>query len=239
MSQQRRQYVKYTFYAANAAWRSLGPSERDRQKGELIDVLEHHAEHMMVRTYSTVGMRGDCDFLLWSVSERLEDIQELHAAVAGSAMGACLTIAHSFLAMTKRSIYVDNHRHEGQEGTRLRIRPAGKRYFFVYPFWKTVDWYLLPMTDRQQMMDEHIRIGHKYPEVRINTTYSFGLDDQEFVVGFESNSPADFLDLVMELRESQARKYTLRDTPIFTCIAGTPAEVLDMIASPERAAVGV
>jgi chlorite dismutase len=79
------------------------------------------------------------------------------------------------------------------------------------------------------MMNEHIRVGHKYPSVKITTTYSFGLDDQEFVLGFETDSPADFLDLVMELRESQARPYTERDTPIFTCISGELRGILDSL----------
>ena len=77
------------------------------------------------------------------------------------------------------------------------------------------------------MMEEHFRIGHRYPTVKISTSYSFGLDDQEFVLGFETNDPSEFLDLVMELRESAARPYTLRDTPIFTCIHKPLKECLD------------
>ena len=78
-------------------------------------------------------------------------------------------------------------------------------------------------------MDEHIALGNKYRSVRIHTTYSFGLDDQEFVLAFETDEPRDFLDLVMEMRESKARPYTLRDTPIFTCVARPFAEILKEI----------
>ncbi|MBI4355461.1 MAG: chlorite dismutase family protein, partial [Candidatus Omnitrophica bacterium] len=78
-------------------------------------------------------------------------------------------------------------------------------------------------------MDEHIKTGNKYPSVRLHTTYSFGLDDQEFVVAFETDAPQDFLDLVMELREAQASRFTLRDTPIFTCIARPLGEILDLL----------
>ena len=90
------------------------------------------------------------------------------------------------------------------------------------------------------MMSEHIKVGHKYPKIKINTTYSFGLDDQEFVVAFEGDSPSEFLDLVMELRSSEASQYTLRDTPAFTAVAkpvGTAlAEALG-IGEPEPAVV--
>ena len=78
-------------------------------------------------------------------------------------------------------------------------------------------------------MAEHIRVGKEYATVDINTSYSFGLDDQEFVVSFESDEPQDFLDLVMELRESQGSAYTLRDTPIFTCIATEPEALMRLL----------
>jgi chlorite dismutase len=84
----------------------------------------------------------------------------------------------------------------------------------------------LPEEERQRVMDEHIGIGHKYPSVKINTTYSFGLDDQDFVVAFETNEPADFVDLVMDLRETESSLFTVRDTPIFTCVRKTLADVL-------------
>jgi chlorite dismutase len=225
-----RQYVRYAFYRIVPEWRRRSPEERCADKQSSLAVLEQFAQRMVVlRTYSTVGTRGDCDFMLWSVSEQLEDFTELSSAVNTCRLGPYLETAHSFLGMTKRSMYIDEHRHPGQEGSRTRIKPGTARYLFVYPFWKTRPWYQLPPGERQAMMNEHIRVGHKYPSVKINTSYSFGLDDQEFVVAFETDSPSDFLDLVMELRESAASSYTLRDTPIFTCIWMKPADVLDAI----------
>ena len=76
-------------------------------------------------------------------------------------------------------------------------------------------------------MDEHIRIGLSYPRVKLNTTYSFGLDDQEFVVSFETNFPEDFLDLVQQLRETEISMYTLKDTPVFSCVRLPVEEMLD------------
>ena len=78
-------------------------------------------------------------------------------------------------------------------------------------------------------LDEHIEVGHRFPSVKLNTTYSFGLDDQEWVVAFESDKPEDFLDLVMALRETEGSRYTLRDTPIFTCIRKSLKETLDTL----------
>src|SRR5205814_10693390 len=111
----------------------------------------------------------------------------------------------------------------------LVLRPTGRRFLFVYPFVKSRDWYLLPLEKRQASMTTHIEVGHKFPTVKLNTTYSFGLDDQEFVVAFETDVPADFLDLVHSLRETQSSKYTLRDTPIFTCVQMSIKDALDAI----------
>jgi chlorite dismutase len=80
-----------------------------------------------------------------------------------------------------------------------------------------------------RIMREHIEVGRRYPSVSINTTYSFGLDDQEFVVAFESDEPGDFLDLVQDLRTSESSSFTLRDTPIFTCIAASVRKALDAL----------
>jgi chlorite dismutase len=85
------------------------------------------------------------------------------------------------------------------------------------------------MEKRQALMDAHIRTGNEYPTVKLNTTYSFGLDDQDFVVAFETEEPKDFLDLVMKLRETEASRYTQRDTPIFTCIQMPMERILDQL----------
>jgi chlorite dismutase len=182
----------------------------------------------MIYGYSTVGTRGDCDFMMWRISYSLESIQDLTARLLATQLGHYLHTPYAYLAMTKRSVYVDklNPEHEEQ---RLRIIPGKMKYLFVYPFVKTPEWYLLTKHARQGMMDEHIEVGTKFPSVKLNTTYSFGLDDQEFVVAFETEKPEDFLDLVMELRETQGRLYTLRDTPIFTCIRKPLQEMLDLL----------
>jgi chlorite dismutase/nitrite reductase/ring-hydroxylating ferredoxin subunit len=172
-----------------------------------------------------VGMRGDADFLLWQIGESLDDIQNLASAINGTALGRHLAMPYSYLAMTRRSVYVSGE----ESGRRLELHPTDSKYFFVYPFVKTREWYQLSLEERQVMMNDHIRIGRKYPSVKLNTTYSFGLDDQEFVVSFETDEPADFLDLVMELREAKTSLYTLRDTPIFTCIAMGFREALDTL----------
>jgi chlorite dismutase len=225
----KRQYVNFAFYKVDPAWRRLSEEERSRGKQEFARIVEEFSGKIIVIPYTTVGIRGDCDFMLWRIGYELELFQEMSSKLLTTGLGKYLASPYSYLSMTKRSIYVDHHVHEGQESRRLHIVPGKSKYIFVYPFVKKREWYLLTKTARQGMMDEHIEIGHKYPSVKLNTTYSFGLDDQEFVVAFETDKPEDFLDLVMELRNAEASRYTERDTPIFTCVMKSLKEMLDTL----------
>jgi chlorite dismutase len=225
----RHQYVNFAFYKVDPMWRRLAEEERQRGKREFADVVKGYEQDVLVIAYSLVGIRGDCDFMLWRIGYDPLKLQEMSAQLLATELGKYLATPYSYFSMTKRSTYVDKHTHEGQEGTRLRLVPGQFKYLFVYPFVKSKAWYRLTQHARQGMMDEHIEIGHKFPTVRLNTTYSFGLDDQEFVLAFESDKPEHFVDLVMELRHSEATSYTLRDTPTFTCIHRELEEVLDLL----------
>ena len=226
-SPEHRQVVRYAFYKLDPAWRRLPPERQAAGKVEFAETIERFHGRLLLRPYGLVGIRGDCDVLLWQVAEDLDALVELQTALHRTDLGAYLSIPYSYLAMTRRSIY--EFSQEPAHDQRLVIRPSAAKYLFVYPFIKTRSWYALPKTERQRMMDEHVRVGRKYPTIRLNTTYSYGLDDQEFVVAFEGDQPAEFLDLVMELRESEASAYTLRDTPTFTCVQMGLWELLDTL----------
>jgi chlorite dismutase len=219
-------FVRYSFLKAEPEWRRLPSLERERGRAEFEAVVEEFAQGMEIHSYSLMGTRGDVDFMLWQISPSLELLQELWSRAAGTGLGAYLTTPHSFLAMTRPSPYMGGHSHQGQTHHTGAIKPKGDPYLFVYPFWKTHDWYQLSIEARQEIMTQHFAVGHRYPSVKIHTSYAFGLDDPEFVLGFESSSPEDFVRLVMELRESKARPYTLRDTPIFTCLRTPLGECL-------------
>ncbi len=227
----KRQTVAFTFFKVMPEWRRLPAGERQQHKQAFAEVLKRWNQpgRLLSLTYSTVGTRGDCDMCLWRICYSPDDLSEMTGELLATPLGGYLETPHSFLAMTKRSQYLIGHEHEGQHDSRGAIRPGGQKYIFIYPFWKTRSWYLLPLAERQRLMTEHIRVGHLYPRIKLNTTYSFGLDDQEFVVAFESNHPEDFLDLVQQLREAEISAYTLKDTPIFTCIRMSPEEMLDRL----------
>ena len=223
--------MKYTFLKLDPAWRRLDANERLVHKREFAAACADFADGHLLRLFSTVGTRGDSDLMVLSQAHNLERIHEFHVVLAQSGLMKWASIPHSFLAMTKVSEY--------SEESRLEVRPAHARYLFVYPFVKTRAWYALDAQERYRIMQEHIKLGREYPSIDLNTSYSFGLDDQEFVVAFETDDPGSFLDLVQRLRTTESSLYTARDTPTFTCISASVERALSALdGEPLVAEVG-
>lgn len=226
----KRQFVNFTFYKASRDWLFLDDAAKQNAKTEFAAVCEesHARDGLIIHSYSLAGLRRNADLMIWRIGYDLDAFQQMTVNLKKTALGRYLEINENFLSMTKRSLYIDKYNPSHDED-RLHVIPGKGKYLFVYPFVKTRDWYARTPDERQTMMDEHIRIGMKYQSVRLHTTYSFGLDDQEFVVAFETDYPNDFLDLVEELRFSKASSFTLRDTPMYTCRQHSLAECLDAL----------
>jgi chlorite dismutase len=220
---EQRNFVKFTFVKLDPAWRRRPADDRARDKREFAAACHEFAEDHFLRTYSLVGTRGDCDLMVRTVAPTLEPIHQFHVLLNQSGLMRWADIAYSYLAMTKPSVYSD-------EPTPLEPRPgADSGYLIVYPMWKKREWYLLPSEERMRIMRRHIEVGRRHGTIDINTAYSYGLDDQEFVVSFDADDPGEFLDLVQELRGTESSSYTLSETPIFTCISASPERALDAL----------
>jgi chlorite dismutase len=213
-------FVKYTLIKIDPGWRALPAEERARGKREFAAACDDFAGDHFLRAYSLVGTRGDADLMIRTVCARLEPIHDLHVLFNQTAVMQHADISYSFLATTKPSEYAD-------EPTPLGPRPGSDRAFLiVYPMVKQRRWYGLTPEERGRIMREHIETGRKFGSIEINTSYSFGIDDQEFVVAFNTDDPRDFLELVQELRASEASAYTERETPIFTAISMSAEKAL-------------
>jgi chlorite dismutase len=203
------QYVAYTFYKIDPSWRRLPIDERVAGKDAFAEVVESWAQRIdHLGSYSVAGVRADSDFFLWKITKRYDDLGELGAELNSTPLAGWLQTPYSYLATTKASEYTAARKPR-------QVVPKGSPYLVVYPFVKLRPWYALPQEDRQRAMDEHMHIGHEFRTITNHTTYSFGIDDQEFMTAFECEEPADFMHLMRTLRESEASRYTERDTPIF------------------------
>ncbi len=221
------QYINYVFFKLDPVWRRLPDEERERGKVEFLQAVEEHRGQILLRSFSLMGLRADADFMLWRISYDLEDFERMQSALLKTGLGKYLSVTYSYFAISRRSIYVGEHT-PGFENKRYII-PGEGEYLFVYPFVKTREWYRLPREERQRMMNEHMKIGRKHYPIKNNTAYCFGVDDYEFILSFEAESPEKFQDLMMELRGSEASAYTELDTPIFTCRRKPLQEILNSL----------
>jgi chlorite dismutase len=221
------QYINYLFFKLDPEWRRLPDEERERGKEEFLRAVERHEGGMLLRSFSLMGLRSDADFMLWRIGYDLDAFEAMTAALLNTGLGKYLTVIYSYFGLSRRSIYVGEHT-PGWENRRYII-PGEGEYLFVYPFVKTRAWYRLPLEERQRMMNEHMHVGRKHYPVKNNTAYCFGIDDYEFILSFEAESPEKFQDLMVELRESEASAYTELDTPIFTCRRRSLEKILEFL----------
>jgi chlorite dismutase len=211
-------------------WRRRSPNDRQADIEAFCADYERIQGGILQRSYSTIGLRAEGDILLWRMAERIEDIEATAARLLSAGIGKWMTPALTMLGLTRPSQYV--RKPTSQEQSSFADEPS--RYLVVYPFVKSVEWYLTPAADRQEVMKGHMRVGHRYPQVRQLLAYSFGLDDQEFIVAYETDDLIAFQDLVRELRETESRRATIRDTPIVTAIHRPLGEILRMLSGAER-----
>ncbi len=211
MSEAKRTFFNFSFFKVDPKWRWMADLAKEESAKEIEQVIRN--SHIKIRTYSTLGLRDDAEFLFWFASESIEDFQTVASKIYSTVFGKYIIPSRVYVSSTRPSVYA--------KMGRVISFVAGdeqKKYVIVYPFIKTREWYLLPIEQRKKMMDEHIEVGHKYPEVLLNTTYSFGIHDEDFMLAFETDDLHIFQDLIMDLRETKVSLYVERDTPMIVCV---------------------
>src|SRR5438045_5338103 len=161
------------------------------------------------------------------MSPSLEAVELTSAAVLRSGMGAWMEARHSFLGIVRPSQYVKRPTQQEQS----LFGGVRSKYLIVYPFTKSTDWYLLSQGERQKVMNEHMKVGHRYQQVRQLLAYSFGVDDMDFLVAYETDDLPAFGQLVRDLRGTESRRSTIRDTPILTGIHRPTDEITRLLGA--------
>ena len=215
-------FLKITLFKLSSEFRRLDADWREKAKKEFVKLVDTLSEGDEIRTYSTVGTRPDADFMLVQDSASVDTFHGVSKAINHSLLGNYLEQSFSYLSIRRKSRY----KHGGGP-PKLK---EDYKYMVIYPMTKTRPWYEKSMKERQEMMNDHFRVGKNYPMVKINTSYAFGLDDTEFVLSFEMDDPSDFTSLVMDLREVPAAQFTMTEIPIFTTIKMPIDEALDAMA---------
>ncbi|MCV0399276.1 MAG: chlorite dismutase family protein [Nitrosarchaeum sp.] len=214
-------YFNFSFFQIDPKWRWMADLAKEESAREVENVIRNSG--IKFRSYSTLGLRSDADFLFWFAAKSIEEIQNVVSKLYLTVFGKYIVPTQTYVSCTRPSIYA-------RKG-RIISFVAGnesKKYVIVYPFTKTREWYLLPKEERQKMMDEHIDVSQKYPDIVLNTAYSFGIDDQDFMLAFETDELRDFQNLIMDLRETKVSRYVKVDTPMIPCVK---KDILPLIAS--------
>jgi chlorite dismutase len=220
------QFVHALALGLDPAWRRLQPAERCQTADELIAAVRVESE-VNTHCYSMVGLQPGADLLLWSLGPSLESLEEISARVLRTGMGRWMSAKESFLGVIQASQYVKKPTPQEQS----LFSGERSRYLIVYPFTKSAEWYLLDREERQRVMNGHMRVGHGFPEVRQLLANSFGLDDMDFLVAYETDDLSKFSELVRALRGTESRRSTVRDTPILTGIHRPIEQITELLGA--------
>lgn len=211
---ERQYFFCHMFFKVDPKWRWMADLAKEESAKEVAGVLS--ASGVRLRSYSTLGLRDDADFLLWFAAETVDEVQGAASRLYRTVFGKYIAPSRTYLSRTRPSLY--SKPGEAQPASFVAGN-APRRYAVVYPFTKSREWYLLSAEQRRAMMDEHIAVGKKYPGVVLNTTYAFGVHDEDFVLSFECDRLDEFQDLIMELRETAVSRYVAADTPMIVCVS--------------------
>lgn len=212
----------YATYAYKDEYFELSPEDQVEFRRRLS--LEANQVAEATHLYSVFPTRVEADFMVWSTwaGDELDASSIAFKAYANVSEGwrKYVKAVHTFWGFTKPSTYSRGKSEQDLDPL------EGKRssYLTVYPFSKTKDWYIKSMDSRQGMMNEHIKLGKQYFDIKQLLIYSFGIQDQEFVVSYEMEDLTRFSELVNALRGTEARLYTLLDTPLITGLYLTEEE---------------
>jgi chlorite dismutase len=221
-----KRFVHALALGLDPAWRRLPSAERCQTADELVAAVVSEST-VTTHCYSMVGLQPEADLLLWSLGQTLDALEDRSALVLRSGMGRWMHVKESFLGVIQPSQYVKKPTPQEQS----LFSGERSRYLIVYPFTKSTEWYLLSREARQVIMNEHMRVGHQHPEVRQLLANSFGLDDMDFLVAYETDDLPRFGELVRELRGTESRRSTVRDTPILTGIHRPIEEITALLGA--------
>lgn len=220
------QFVQALALALDPSWRRLGADARCRDAEDFCAAVGAPSD-VTTFSYSTIGLKAGVDVVLWSLAPSLEALEEKNATVLRAGVGSWMKVHHSFMGIIRPSQYVKRPTVQEQS----MFAGERSRYLIVYPFTKSTDWYLLSQEERQKVMNEHMKIGHRYQQVRQLLAYSFGVDDMDFLVAYETDDLPAFGQLVYDLRGTESRRSTIRDTPILTGIHRPVEEITRLLGA--------
>ncbi|SDQ49426.1 hydrogen peroxide-dependent heme synthase [Quadrisphaera sp. DSM 44207] len=220
------QTIRYTMWSVFALDGELGPgADRAAVAAEVEALLAGlGARDLQVRgLYDTSGMRADADVMVWWHAPSVEVVQEAYRRLRRTALGRVLKPVWSSVGVHRQAEFNARHVPAFMAGEEPR------RYLNVYPFVRSYEWYLLPEDERRTMLKDHGMAAMPYPDVRANTVSAFALGDYEWLLAFEADELHRIVDLMRDLRNTEARRHVREELPFFTGRRVPLAELVDAL----------
>jgi peroxiredoxin len=213
--------IRYTMWSV---FKAVEPLPEDRaaltQEVDAL-VMQLAAKGVDVRgVYDVQGLRADADFMIWWHAESSDDLQEAYARFRRTALGRRTRPVWSVMALHRPAEFNKSHVPAFMAGEEPR------RYVCVYPFVRSYEWYVMPDEERRAMLVEHGQKGRAYPDVRANTVASFALGDYEWILAFEADELHRIVDLMRDLRATDARLHVREEIPFYTGLRRPVGEIV-------------
>lgn len=216
-------FHSYLFFDVEPSIQLFSPDKLTAHKETFSSCLTASSD-VRFRSYGTLGMKTGSRFLLHLNAATPDAIQRMLRDLLHTPLGRHLKVTYTLLGMTRTSQYNPNHPPKEADWD------MAHRYLVVYPFTKTIEWHFLPYDERRNIMKAHVDVGRKFSDrIAQMLLYSYGIDDHEFVVSYQMDDLEAFQSLVMAMRETESRRHTKNDLPIFTCIHLPLSEALDLL----------
>ncbi|GIH26863.1 hypothetical protein Aph01nite_51730 [Acrocarpospora phusangensis] len=215
--------IRYTMWSVFRLRDAL-PGNREAVAEEVAELLAQSEQKDVVTrgVYDVAGFRADADFMLWWHAPSAEDLQEVYGRFRRTALGRASEPVWSAMALHRPAEFNKSHIPA------FLAEEEPKGFVCVYPFVRSLDWYLLEDSERRAMLAEHGKMARDYPDVRSNTVACFALNDFEWMLAFEADELHRIVDLMRHLRGAEARRHTRIEIPFYT---GTRKPVSELVAA--------
>ncbi len=213
------QYTMWSVFAANRL-----PNDRKRLSAEVEAFFTGlEAQGVTVRgVYDLSGLRADADLMVWWHAASIELLQTAYKDLLRTDLGQCLRPVWSNVGLHRPAEFNKGHVPAFMSGEEPRA------YICVYPFVRSYEWYVLPDEERRDMLIEHGKAARGYADVRANTVAAFALGDYEWLLAFEADELHRIVDLMRDLRATEARRHVREEIPFFT---GPRVSVRDLVTN--------
>ncbi len=224
-AEQINETIRYAGYSVFAATERLPAGDRSTLATEVAELLGRlgREEDLVVRGwYDLGGMTADADLMVWWHAPRVETVQRAYHGLRRSRLGEHLDPVWSPVGLHRPAEFNRGHVPAFMAGEEPRA------YLCVYPFVRSYEWYLLPDSERRDLLVEHGVAAKPYPDVRANTVSTFALSDYEWLLAFEADELHRIVDLMRDLRATGARRHVREELPFWT---GPRVELADLVAN--------